>query len=376
LQKEVISQKQAILLITTFIMGIGVTAGIGGVSKQDVWLAMLISMAASTIIIAVFCRIIKLFPQTDLFNLLDMLFGKIVGRIIALIFTWYAFHVGMVLISTISEFIRIVSLDSTPQCVITLVTGIVIAYAVRCGIEAVGRWVTIFFPVIIVISLSLTLLAINMYDYDRLKPFLYDGFKPVLQDAFTLISRPFAETVIFLGIAGCFQKSSNPYKIFYYSMLIGGFYLLQVSVRTIILIGTGNTSIQMFPPYVTVRLIKLGDFIQRIELIGAVSIVTSVFTKATAYLFFVSKGVSHLLNMDSYHVISTPVVLLTAAYSLFLFDNAVYVTEWAEKIFPLYALPYQILLPIIIWIAAEIKARKGKSNSGQNLSTANNNAGA
>lgn len=376
MQKEVISQKQAVLLMTTFIIGSGVVTGIGGESKQDIWLAILISMAAAAIIMAVYCRIIKLFPQTDLFNLLDMLFGKIAGRIIALIFTWYAFHVGMALITTISEFIRIVSLDSTPQCVIRLMTGIVIAYAVRCGIEVMGRWVTIFFPVIILISVSLTLIAINMYDFDRLKPFLYDGFKPVLLDAFGLIARPFAETVIFLGIAGCFQKSSNPYKIFYYSMLIGGFYLLQVSVRTIVLIGSGNIAIQMFPPYVTVRLIKLGDFLQRIELIGAVSIVTSVFTKATAYLIFVSKGVSHLLNMDSYHVISTPVVLLTAAYSIFLFDNAVFITQWAAKIFPFYALPYQILLPIIVWLAAEIKARKGKSQSGQDLRAANNNAGA
>jgi spore germination protein KB len=33
---------------------------------------------------------------------------------------------------------------------------------------------------------------------------------------------------------------------------------------------------------------------------------------------------------------------------------------WAFKVYPYYAFPFQVILPIIIWILAEIKAKKMK----------------
>jgi spore germination protein KB len=32
--------------------------------------------------------------------------------------------------------------------------------------------------------------------------------------------------------------------------------------------------------------------------------------------------------------------------------------EWANKIYKFYAFPFQVILPIIVWIAAEIKVKK------------------
>lgn len=363
MQKEIINQKQAIVLMVTFIMGSGTIVGTGDKSGQDIWIALLIAMAGASIIMAVYARIIKLFPGMDLFDLLDKLFGRILGKFIALIFTWYLFHVGLNLIRNTSEFIRIISLDATPQCVIALFTGVLIAYALRCGIEVIGRWVSIFFPVIIVISITLSVIAVDMYDFDRLKPVLYEGLKPVLSDAFGIFAHPFAETVVFLGIAGCFQKQSNPHKIFNIALLIGGLYMLMLAVRTIALMGPVNKSLQMFPPYITARIIKIGDFFQRIELINAVIIVTAVFTKVTVYMFSFAKGMSYLLKIDDYRTLSTPLVFFTAAYSIFLFDNALFMVKWALNVFPYYAIPFEIIIPLLVWIAAEIKARNDKKTT-------------
>ena len=66
--------------------------------------------------------------------------------------------------------------------------------------------------------------------------------------------------------------------------------MLMLAVRTIALMGPVNKSLQMFPPYITARIIKIGDFFQRIELINAVIIVTAVFTKVTVYMFSFAKG--------------------------------------------------------------------------------------
>jgi spore germination protein KB len=33
---------------------------------------------------------------------------------------------------------------------------------------------------------------------------------------------------------------------------------------------------------------------------------------------------------------------------------------WAFKVYPYYAFPMQVILPIIVWVFAEIKVRKNK----------------
>jgi len=87
--KEVINQKQAVVLMTTFIIGTNTILGIGGNSKQDIWIAVLFAMVAAGIIMAVYARIIKLYPEKDLFEILDVLFGKVIGRILTLMFVFF-----------------------------------------------------------------------------------------------------------------------------------------------------------------------------------------------------------------------------------------------------------------------------------------------
>jgi len=372
--KEVINQKQAVVLMTTFIIGTNTILGIGGNSKQDIWIAVLFAMVAAGIIMAVYARIIKLYPEKDLFEILDVLFGKVIGRILTLMFVFFSFHIGACIVKNMSEFMRIISLDATPVCIIALVTGIVITYAIKSGIESMGRTMSIIFPIWVTGTLFLSLLSLSQYDVNRLKPVLYDGLGPVLTDSFSIFALPFAETVAFLGIAGCFQKKSSPYKIYFYSLLLGGIFLFIFVLRTIMMLGTENITIQMFPPYVIARIIKLGDFIERIEIISAVLIISCSFTKATVFMFSMTKGIAHFFSIKDYHRIAAPLVLLTSIYSMPLNISAIDMLDWAQNIFPIYALPFQVVLPVITWIAAEIKSRKDKNATGKQGGGAPGNA--
>jgi len=46
--------------------------------------------------------------------------------------------------------------------------------------------------------------------------------------------------------------------------------------------------------------------------------------------------------------------------------------EWANKIYPYYAIPFQIFIPVIVWITAEIKSKlSGKSNKTKDVTAKN-----
>jgi spore germination protein KB len=47
--------------------------------------------------------------------------------------------------------------------------------------------------------------------------------------------------------------------------------------------------------------------------------------------------------------------------SIILYKNIVEMVDWAREIWPYYSLPFQVIIPLIIWIVAEVKIKKSKS---------------
>lgn len=363
MDKEVINQKQAILLMTTFIIGSTVVLGVGGEAKQDVWIAILLAMVMSCLIFIVYARIITLFPGKGLFDILDNLFGKILGRIISLLFIWYAFHLGALVIRNFTEFIHIVSLEETPQNFLALISVILVIWAIRAGVEVIGRWIAIFFPIMVITVIIHTLLTINLIEVKNLEPVLYYGLQPVFSSAFSAFAFPFAETVLFLTVLGNLRKNSSPYKVYFLSLLIGGSFILLIALRTIMVLGIANSSIQLFPSYRAIRLISVGNFIQRMEILIGMAYTLSGFIKCCICLYAVTKGIASIFNIEDYHKIVAPFGLLMALFSGIIYSSSMEMVEWATDLYKYYAIPFQIILPIIILITAEIKTRMAKKSA-------------
>ncbi len=364
MEKEVISQKQAIIIMSTFIIGSSAILGAGSQAKQDVWLAIILSMVMASLIIFVYARISKIFPGKDIFLILDILFGKVFGKIISLIFLTYVFRLTSLVLRDYTEFVRTVSLPETPACIFSFSAIITVIWIVRSGIELLGRFVAFFFPVYIFMIIIVTFLSIPLFEFSNLKPILYDGLQPVLNTSFSLFTFPFAETVVFLCLMGNLKKNnSSVYKAYYISCLFGGIVILIISVRSVLILGVPNTLIQNFASYASARLIRIGSFLQRIEATVGIVFMISGFTKCTVCMYTATKGLAHLFNIKDYRKLAAPVGILATLYSMIVHGDAAELIEWATKIYPYYSIPFQIIIPIIVWIVAEIKTRtSGKNN--------------
>ena len=212
MEKEAISQKQAIIIMSTFIIGSSAILGSGTKAKQDIWIATIIAMVMASLIYIVYGRISSLFPGKNIYEIMDVLFGKVLSKIFLLSFIFYAFSLGALVIRNFSEFVRIVSLPETPLCIFAFSAVIINIWAVRGGIELLGRFLSIFFPVYIIMIISVTLLSISLFNFDNLKPVLYDGINPVLSASFSIFTFPFAEVVLFLCLLGNLRKNSRYIK--------------------------------------------------------------------------------------------------------------------------------------------------------------------
>jgi spore germination protein KB len=357
MKNEVISERQAIVLIILFIIGSSFLLGSGGAAKQDAWIAIIIAILWATILLLMFSKILSLFPGKDLFDILQILMGKFLGKIISLLMIWFAFHDGSLVLRNLSEFTRISVFDNTPVALPMIFFVILPIWCLKLGIEVFGRWSEFFIWVVIITFLTISLLAIPQMDISRLKPILSSGIAPILEGSFGSFSFPFGETVVFMMVFSNIAKVKNYKKTFIIGLLIGGVLIFLATLRNILLLGDKYISRLYFPSTMAVSLIHLGNLLERLEMLVTIIFLVCSFVKVCICVFAVCNGISKVFGLDDYKFIATPVILLMLNFSFIVYKSAMEMTFWAFNIWPYYSFPFEVIIPLIVFILAEIKSR-------------------
>ena len=139
MNKEILSDKQGISVISLFITGSSIVLTIAGESKQDLWIAIILSIIATIPLLLVYYKILVHFPKKDLYDILEVVFGKAIGKGISILFIWFSFFLGGLVLRVFGDFISVTSLRNTPKIISMLLIGILCIWAVKEGIEIIGR---------------------------------------------------------------------------------------------------------------------------------------------------------------------------------------------------------------------------------------------
>jgi spore germination protein KB len=357
--KEQITDKEAICLLIVFIMGTTIILGGEGEAKNDAWISSILSLFMFIPMLLIFSRVLSLYQGKDLFDILIIIFGNVVGRIISIIYIWYAFHLGALVLRNFGEFINIIAMPETPMFVPLLCMGLTCIIAVRLGIEVLGRTTTFFLPIVFFILIVVLILGMPDIHINYLKPILGKGIVPVLKGGYSVFSFPFAETVLLIGIFSALKTKKSPLKVYFWGILITVSIITIITIRNISVLGNMLGSFY-FPSYEAVSQISVGDFIQRIEVTVSIVFVFGIFIKSSICLLVACKGIGRIFKLYDYRSIVIQTGLLMIYFSYTVYDNIMEMQYWAFKVYQYYAFPMQVVLPVIIWILAEIKVRKNE----------------
>lgn len=357
MQKTIISNKQGICIISMFIIGSAIVVGLGTGAKQDVWISILIALLMSLPMVFIYAQLLSVYPGKDLYDILMEVFGPIAGRAVSLLYLWYSFHLGALVIRNFSEFVNVMSFPETPQFIVIIFLGLISVWMVKAGIEVLGRFSAFVFPTILgIIIIALILSTANIH-LINIRPILYDGIKPVLTNAFSFFSFPLAETVIFTMVFHNLKDAKKSVSVFLLGCTIGCGVLLLTSVRNILVLGVPTATSLYFPSYVAVRTINIGGFLQRFEASVAIIFMTTGFIKISVCLYSACNGFAKIFNIRNYKQLVAPIGFLMMNLACLIYTNTMDMFSWAQKIYPYYALPFQVIMPIIIYAAAKIKFR-------------------
>jgi spore germination protein KB len=361
MSKEIISDKMGISIMTMFILGSTLVVGTGWAAGRDVWLAILLAAAMSLPVMIICSRILTLYPGKDLFDILEIIFGKMISKFIQILFFWYPFFIGALVIRDIFEFIGIAGLPGTPEFIPKMFMVIICILVIKDGIEVLGRISTFILPIILIIILLETLVSLPMFQFSNIRPVLYNGFKPVFLGAFQTFTFPFAQTIIFTIVLSSLKSQVSSYKVYFMGLLLGGLTIMIIIVRNFLLLGSEFVHSLYFPSYSALSVVKFGAYLERIEVAVTVVFLFTCFAKISVCMYAATKGFVKILHLGDYRTMVAPVGLVMSILSEILFENASDFAQWNSKINPYYSLLFTVILPVFILIAAEIKVRFKKS---------------
>lgn len=366
MSKSYFTARQGIFTLTLFILGSSVVMGGFSELGQDSWIPLIVSQVFTFPLVLMFARIMQLSPEQDIFDIIFTVLPKFIGKVLTLFITWYSIHLTALVMRNYSEFVQISYMQETPQLALMILLVFLVIYLVKSPITTLGKWSIIsLLIVILILSITLALLA-NLMDFSNLFPVMNHGTKEILNGAYKLFTFPFAESVLFLAVADSIRKSDNPYKVYLSGISIGAVILLIAILRNILSLGPAMMQSTYFPSYIAVRIINIGDFLVRIEGSMSINFLLAGVTKMAISLIAAAKGLAHLFNIQDYKKMILPAGLLSLSLCAILYTNVMEMVNFLST-YSIYAIPFVIIIPMIIWIADEIKARPKRKNKQSNF---------
>ncbi|MCY6355640.1 GerAB/ArcD/ProY family transporter [Clostridium sp. ZS2-4] len=361
MSNESVSDKQGIATIVLFLIGTSSMKVMGIEAGKDMWLAILLAILMALPMILIYGELHYMFPGKDLFDIFEICFGKVIGKGIIALYTWYLFQDGAIILRNVCQFINITTLEATPLIVIETCIGILCMYMVKTGIETIGKSAEFFLPILL-IPMFITIVLLTKYmDINRILPVLYNGIKPIIKAAYLEFTFPFGEMIAFAVFFSHFTDKSS-YKVYILGLLIGGSIVFITSLTIGLTLGIGTAKIIYYPAYGAISLINIREFLTRLELIGAIVFTIGGIFKVSVHLLVTCKGIAKIFQCMEYKFVITPISLLMSILSYTVYDSPMEFWEWDAKVWVYYIIPFQIIFPIITIIIAKINNKSSEIN--------------
>lgn len=363
LENVKISPKQLILLVVISRLVITITffpALDSPPGNQDVWISALLSIPFHLVIAVPIYLLWKRFPNQSLIEYFQTILGK-AGKIIGLLYVLYFFHALSVFLYQWSAFLTTAVMPETPVLFLLIFLLPFSAYAVLKGIEVIARIAEFVAPLIFVgIILSFLLLTKDM-DIQVFTPFMEKSFMTILLGALVISLRTSEILVFAMLLPYLSAKKSKVKSVFISSFSILTFFWIICTITVLATLGLDLTRILQFSYFDAIRLVNVGDFIERIESISLAIWILSGFLRIALYYSVIVLGLSQAFNLKNFKPLVIPTLTIILPASLALQSNIAELNEFLSyKIEPWFNLFFILFIPSILLLIAVIRNQGDK----------------
>ena len=131
-----------------------------------------------------------------------------------------------------------------------------------------------------------------------------------------MLAFPFGELVVFTVILSSVNKLEKGKKVSLIAVLTTGIFLAISTLLVIITVGVDVFHYSNFPMLSAARLVSIGHFIERIDVIVVFIMTLGVITKVSVYIYCGLKGMEYIFRLP-YRYFTVPISMLVSCLLYF-----------------------------------------------------------
>lgn len=332
-------------------------------AKQDAWIALLLYIIPGMLLQLIYLTLFKYYPEDSLVTCLPKIFGKLAGSILSFLYILYFAYIAA---RVLRDFTGLVITSTSPAASLYFIAAILMAavsYAVLTGIKTICRATEIIFPIFImglVASYILLFTTKNILVFNRLLPIMENGPIEIVK-SWRLMFFPFSETIAFTMVYNLVREPEKIRKITLGAIITEGVVLSTIAIMYITSLGVAYASSTYFPLLESLRLIKVGGFLDRLDILIIVTLVIGGFIKITFFTYFSILGTAQLFKIKNQNYLIVPFALVILIFSNKIAKSYPLHINIGFEFTPKYIqLPLHVIIPIIAVIIAWLKNRNKK----------------
>lgn len=329
-------------------------------AKQDAWIAALLGVGISMLLVGLYCAVGNLIPSMSLVELMEELFGKWLGKACSLTFIFFSLVTASELLYIVGTFITTQIMPETPMQSINAIFACIVIMGVRLGVETLARSAELLFPLFVFLFLVFVIFVSPQIEFDHIQPVLEADFKDLFRAAvyFTSVFS-LSPVVLLMVFPASVNRPKKAKRTFFSGTIIAGVMLIMLIALSILVLGVETTQMQTYPSYALAKKVSVGNFFQRIEIVMAGMWFISIYFKLSLYFYASVTGLAQTLHVKDYRFLTLPMGFVIVALSMVIHPNILHSVEYNKEPWLLYVSTYGLVLPLLLLVVYAFR-RRGK----------------
>jgi spore germination protein KB len=324
-------------------------------ANQDMWLSPLWASLVGFLTVHIAVRLHQLYPQKTLIEYSGDILGKFLGKAVGLIFLLFYLHITGIIIREYGEFVVGNFLMHTPLVFVMGSMILVCSFAVRGGVEVVGRLAELSVPIVVMFILIIIILLIPDMEAKNMFPIMEKGIMPSLMGA--LVPQGWFSEFLLIAFLLPYVADQNKGKKWGMISVTAVMLTLSLVNIAILFVLGGITDHFAYPVASAVRYISIADFLEHIEAFLTALWVVGVFLKISVFYYALVLGTAQWLNLSDYRPIVFPMGFLMLLFAVWSAPNLMELTRFLGGSSLFYRFTIQTGLPLLLLFIAKWRKR-------------------
>jgi spore germination protein (amino acid permease) len=350
--------KKMVFLFTMGTSTILLPSTVAADAKNDAWVSVLIGILAGVILVGLYLALSHLVPGKTIVEICFAVLGKWLGFIAALLFFLFTFVLTILVMRNLGEFLTASMFPETPISAIHLVYLLVVIMGVRYGLSNIARTMDIFYPLTVLLFIVFALLLLPELHFNNLLPVMANGVSPIANASYSYISFPSMEYILFLMILPKVEQGWDRSKAYLQGVVLGGLVLFVITLLCLLVMGAEMTASNIYASFELAKIIKIGQFLQRIEVIIAVIWFVTSFCKLIICFYTMIESFSQSFNLKQSRLLLWPWGMVVLAISIIAVPDMGYLLSFDRYSWTVYAFTFGFVFPVVLLFAAIIRFKR------------------